>query len=153
MVNVFSDGTEVSGVSYADAKRSSHRIFLTDVHKTKAHNPETLQIINFLSGESNYRNDPHDNALVISLLIANCLTKWILVDNESSANVLFLNVHREMWLKEEDITRRCISLVGFNRESRTMIRETVQPVYTKRVNLYTQFLILDSPSAYNVILK
>ena len=74
------------------------------------------------------------------------------MDNRSSANVLFLNTYREMGLKEEDITRRCISLVGFNDELRTTIGETILPVYAEGVNLYTKFLILDSSSAYNVIL-
>ena len=99
-------------VSYAAAKQSSRRMAPTEIHKTGAHNPEALQIINFHSDESNYANDLHDDALVISLSIANCLTKWILVDNGSSANVFFLNVYREMGLKEENIIRRCISLVG-----------------------------------------
>lgn len=72
----------------------------SDLLKSGTHDHEALQIINFQSDESNYRNDPHNDALVISLSIANFLTKWILVDNESSANVLFINVYREMGLKE-----------------------------------------------------
>ena len=76
----------------------------TEIHKTDAHNPEALQIINFRSDESNYTNDPHDDALVISLSIANCLTKRILVDIGSSTNVIFLNAFREMRLNEADIT-------------------------------------------------
>ena len=95
--------------------------------------------------------DPHDDALVISLSIANCLTKRILVDNRNSTNVLFLNAYREMGLKEADITRRCISLVGFSGESKTTIGETVLPIYAEGVNLYTKFVILDSSSIYNVI--
>ena len=57
-----------------------------------------------------------------------------------------------MGLKEEDITLRCISLVGFSGESRTTIMETVLLVYVEGINLYTKFLILDNPSVYNVIL-
>ena len=89
IINVISNSFEVSRVSYMPAKRSSRRIDLTEVHKTKEHDLEALHIINFHSDESNYRNNLHDDALVISLSIANCLTKWILVDNGSSANVLF----------------------------------------------------------------
>ena len=74
------------------------------------------------------------------------------MDNGSSMNVLFLNVYREMGFKEEDITWRCIYLVGFSGKSRTTIGETVLPVYAEGVNLYTKFLILDSPFAYNIIL-
>ena len=57
-----------------------------------------------------------------------------------------------MGLKEKDITRRCISLVGFKGDSRTTIGETVLPVYAEGVNMYTKFLILDSSFAYNIIL-
>ena len=74
------------------------------------------------------------------------------MDNRSSTNVLFLNVYREMRLKEEDITRRCIFLVSFSGESRTTIGENILLVYAEGVNLYTKFLILDSLSVYNVIL-
>ena len=109
-------------------------------------------MISLCSDESNYHNDPHDDALVLSLSIANCLTKQILVDNGSSANVLFLNVYRKMGLKEEDITQMCISLVGFSGESRSMIRETILPFYAEGVDMYTKFLILDSPFTYNIIL-
>ena len=75
-----------------------------NLHKNRTHDPEALQIINFRLGESNYRNDLHDDALVISFSIANCLTKQILIDNGSCANVLFINAYREMGLQEEDIT-------------------------------------------------
>jgi len=152
VINVICGGSEVSGVSYTVAKQSSRRMAWTEIHKIGAHDPEALQIINFRSEESNYANDPHDDALVISLSIANCLTKRILVDNGSSENVLFLNAYREMGLREADITRRCISLVGFSGESKTTIGETTLPVYAEGVNLYTKFVILDSPSAYKVIL-
>ena len=152
IINVISSGFKVSRLSYVPGKRSSCHIVLTEVHKTRAHDLEALQIINFHSDESNYRNNPHDDALIISLLIANSLTKWILIDNRSFVNVLFLNAYREMGLKEEDITRRCIFFVGFSSESITTIGETILPVYTEGVNLYTKFLILDSPSTYNVIL-
>ena len=104
MINVINGGSEVSGVLYVATKRSSHCIFQKNIHKTRAHDPKALQIINFYSDESNYKNDPHNDALAISLSITNYLTKWILMDNKSSANVFFLNVYREMGPKEEDIT-------------------------------------------------
>ena len=128
---MISGGSEVSGVSYAAEKRSSRRMVQADLHKNGTHDPEALQIINFWLDESNYRNDSHDDALVISLSIANCLTKRILVDNGSSANVHFINAYMEMGLKEDDITWRCVSLVGFSGKSRTTLEETVLPVYAE----------------------
>ena len=74
VINVISSRSKVNGALYATSKRSSCHIFWMNLHKTRAHNPKALQIINFCSDESNYNNDLHDNALVISLSIANCLT-------------------------------------------------------------------------------
>lgn len=45
-----------------------------------------------------------------------------------------------------------VSLVGFCGESRNTIKESTLLVYTKGVNLYTKFHILNNPSTYNVIL-
>ena len=89
VINIISGRSEVSGVLYATVKRRSRHMIRTNLHKNGTHNLEALQIINFRSDESNYMNDLHDDALVISLSIANFLTKRILVDNESFANVLF----------------------------------------------------------------
>ena len=109
-------------------------------------------MISFHLDKSNYHNDLQDDALVISLSIANCLTKRILVDNRSFMNVLFLNVYREMGLQESDITRRYISLVGFSSKSKITIGKTIMPIYMEGINLYKKFLILDNRFAYNVIL-
>lgn len=49
IINVISGGSKVSGVSYAAAKRRSHRIIRKDVYKIRAYNPEALQTINFRS--------------------------------------------------------------------------------------------------------
>ena len=74
------------------------------------------------------------------------------MDNRSSANVFFLNVYTEMGLKESNITKWCISLIGFIGESRNKIGETVLLVFAKGVNMYTKFMILDGPFAYNASL-
>ena len=75
IINVISSGSEVSGVLYAAAKRSSYRVARIDFHMASHHDPRIFQTIIFHLDESNYHNDPHDDSLVISLSIANCLTK------------------------------------------------------------------------------
>ncbi|KAL5569967.1 hypothetical protein UlMin_026542 [Ulmus minor] len=42
IINVISGGSEVSEVSYAAAKWNSRRMARTEIHKTRAHNPEAL---------------------------------------------------------------------------------------------------------------
>ena len=43
-------------------------------------------------------------------------------------------------------------LFGFNREQKFTLGDITLPVYTARVNLHITFVVLDSPSTYNVIL-
>ena len=90
--------------------------------------------------------------MVISLCVANFLIKQILIDNGSSTNVLFLSAFREMDLKDSDLTKRSISMVGFSGESKNTMAEITLPVYAERVIKSTKFLVFDCPFAYNIIL-
>ena len=74
------------------------------------------------------------------------------MDNESATNILFLNAYMEMGIKESNMAKKSVSLVGFSVESRNTIREVVFPVHTEGVNLHTKFLVLENPSAYNIII-
>ena len=73
VVNVVTGGSEVSGISYSVAKR----------HARVAVNPETSlsptppsgasnQVLTFINNEDSTLINTHHDALVISLLIANC---------------------------------------------------------------------------------
>ena len=76
----------------------------------------TDQIITFVDNEALGLINPHHDALVISLLIANCRIKRVLVDNGSSTNMLFLNALKEMKIDKSTIHRRSTIFVGFNGE-------------------------------------
>lgn len=49
--------------------------------------------INFSSEEASNLSYPYHNALVISILISNCIIKWTLIDNGSSTKVIFTSTH------------------------------------------------------------
>lgn len=72
------------------------------------------QFIYFHTKEVSILSRPHDDALVISLNVANFLNRRMFVDNESSANVPFLLVLKEMEINESEIEREKTVLVGFN---------------------------------------
>ncbi|GMN32148.1 hypothetical protein TIFTF001_041691 [Ficus carica] len=61
--------------------------------------------ITFHSSEATNLSRPHDDALVLTLNVSNCEVGGILVDNGSSADVLFLSTLKEMELSESDIER------------------------------------------------
>ncbi|XP_043696656.1 uncharacterized protein K02A2.6-like [Telopea speciosissima] len=57
---------------------------------------------------------PHDDALVIKMVIANCTVGRILVDNGSSIDVLYYDAFEKMLLKPEMLKRVESPLYGFN---------------------------------------
>ena len=110
------------------------------------------QIINFVDNEAIALINPHDDTLVINLLISNFKIKRILVDNGLSSNFLFMISLKEMKIDEFNVRHHSTVLVGFSGENKFTIGDITFPIYTGGVNLNVTFAILDSPSAYNVIL-
>ncbi|KAL5572667.1 hypothetical protein UlMin_022264 [Ulmus minor] len=153
VINVITDGSDISGISYSATRR----------HARVSVNPETCssqppagdykdQVISFVDNEATTLINPHHDALVISLLVANCKIKRILVDNGSSTNVLFLNMLKEMKIDESNIRRCATVLVGFSGEQKFTVGDIALLVYVGGINLNVNFTELDSPSAYNMIL-
>ena len=109
-------------------------------------------VLSFIDNKDSTLISPHHDTLAISLLIANCRIKRILVDNDSSTNAIFLNALREMNIDESHIHRRSTVLVGFNGEQKFTLGDITLPVYAAELNLHVNFFMLDNPSAYNIIL-
>ena len=89
MIHVISGGSEISGISHAAAKKSTRNA----KHGLEAAKPKRLLLgtdeISFTAKEQEKVLTPHHDSLVISLTVANCLVKRILVDNGSSGNIIF----------------------------------------------------------------
>ena len=104
-------------------------------------------VFSFIDNEDSTLINPHHDALVISLLIANCRVKRILVDNGSSTNVIFLSALKEMNIDKAHIYRHFTVLVGFSGEQKFTLGDITLPVYAVGVNLHITFIVLDSPLA------
>ena len=59
---------------------------------------------------------PHHGALVISLTVTNCLVKRVVVDSESSGNIIFQTAYQSLVLKDSILTKKVVPLVGFSGE-------------------------------------
>jgi metal-dependent hydrolase (beta-lactamase superfamily II) len=57
--------------------------------------------------------DPHDDAIVLSLKVNNHRVKRVLVDTGGSANILYLNVLKKMGYSVKNLKRVQTLLVGF----------------------------------------
>nr|XP_009395666.1 PREDICTED: uncharacterized protein LOC103980864 [Musa acuminata subsp. malaccensis] len=107
-------------------------------------------------GTEEVEHSHHDNALVISIRIANAWVKTVMIDTGSSANVLYLNTFKKLSLSNEDLTPMNLALAGFTRDSISLLETTVLLVTIgeepKAKMTMTTFTVVDLPSAYNVIL-
>ncbi|XP_048613421.1 uncharacterized protein LOC125587247 [Brassica napus] len=106
VIHVISGGLEISGISHTAAKKSTWNA----KHDLEAAEPKRLLLgtdeISFTAKEQEKVLTPHHDALVISLTVANCLVKKILVDNGSSGNTIFQAANKDLGLEESALTRR-----------------------------------------------
>ncbi|XP_056843237.1 uncharacterized protein LOC108831692 [Raphanus sativus] len=116
VIHVIPGGSEVSGISSAAAKRSTRN----GRNSQEAEGPKRLLLgtdeISFTAREQERVLAPHHDALVISLTIANCLVKRILVDNGSSSNIIFHSAYADLGLEPKALTRKATPLVCFSGE-------------------------------------
>ncbi|XP_064987285.1 uncharacterized protein LOC135626026 [Musa acuminata AAA Group] len=101
--------------------------------------PKHKPIITFRAGE--VERSHHDDALVISIQIANARVKRVMVDTGSFADILYFDAFGRL---------------GFTRDSISLLGTTVLPITLgeepRMKTVMTTFMVVDLPSAYNVIL-
>ncbi|XP_074288361.1 uncharacterized protein LOC141613521 [Silene latifolia] len=66
--------------------------------------------------------------------------------------MIMLDVLKAMKIKEDQITKKSIVLVGFSGETKNTLGEIYLPTYVEGVASYKRFGVLDCLSSYNVIL-
>ena len=112
------------------------------------------QAITFTDEDSERIHHPHDDAIVITLLIAGYTTRRVLVDNGSSADILYYPAFQQMNLGRDQLRLVNSPLVGFDGMK-------VQPVGTislpmvvraQQITKSVDFLMVDCSSSYNAII-
>ena len=99
---------------------------------------------------------PHDDPLVIRAIVTNKTIHWVLIDNGSSADIIFSSAFDKMGIGREKLEPVSTYLRGF-------AREKVLPVGSIQLVLIlgdppcqatttARFLIVDAPSTYNMLL-
>ncbi|XP_074299840.1 uncharacterized protein LOC141631012 [Silene latifolia] len=151
IINVITRGSDLSGLTYSAAKRSAT--------ETKGHWPEIscrishsdLPAVAF-DEEDVHDSQEHHDALIITLSMANCTVRKVLVDTGSSVNIIMLKTIKNIGFIEKDLQKKTIPLVGFSGEITNSLREIMIPTYVGGINKQLRYLVIDGPSTYNVIL-
>ena len=99
---------------------------------------------------------PHDDPLVMRVVLANKIVHKVLVDNGSSIDIIFTTAFDKMGIGREKLEPVNAHLWGFSRE-RVLPLGSIQLVLTLgdspcQDTMPVRFLIVDAPSAYNIIL-
>ena len=87
----------------------SIQIFKRPPKAAKVDNPT----INFTEKDARRLHHPHDDAVVVSLSIANFNTRQVLVDNGSSAGILYYPTFQQMRVNQKRLLPSDTPLVGF----------------------------------------
>ena len=112
--------------------------------------------ISFSDKEAERIHHPHDDAIVIILLIADYTIKRVLVDNGSSADILYYLAFQQMRLGRDLLRPVCSPLIGFGGMKVQLVGTITSPVvvgsYLQQITKSVNFLVMDCLSSYNAII-
>ena len=99
---------------------------------------------------------PHDDSLVIRVVVANKTIHRVLIDNRSSVDIIFALEFEKMGIGKENLGPVNAHLLGFSGE-KVLPLGSVQLVLTLgdppcQATTTIKFLIVDASSAYNMLL-
>ena len=99
---------------------------------------------------------PHDDLLVVRAVVANKTVHLVLVDNGSSADIIFASAFDKMGIGREKMEPVSTHLRGFSGE-KVLPLGSIQLVLTLgdptcRATTTARFLFVDAPSSYNMLL-
>ena len=112
--------------------------------------------ITFTDADAKRVHHPYDDAIVITLLIANYMTRKVLVDNGSSVDILCYPAFQQMRLGWDQLRLVNSPLVGFGGMKVQPVGIVTLPVvvgaYPQQVAKDVNFLVVDCSSSYNAII-
>ena len=110
----------------------------------------------FIDEDAERVHHPHDDAIVITLLIADYMTRKVLVENGSSMDILYYLVFQQMRLGQDHLRQVNSPLVGFGgmkvQPVGTITLPMVVGVYPQQITKEVNLLVVDCLSSYNAII-
>ena len=111
------------------------------------------QPITFTDEDAERIHRPHDDAIVITLLIADYTTRRVLVDNGSSADILYYPAFQQMRIGRDQLRLVNSPPVGFSgmkvQPVGTISLPVVVGAYSQQITKNVNFLVVDCSSLYN----
>ena len=157
-IHMISGGFSGGGESNSARKAHLRSIRSVEVVEVQAVSklPRLDTSITFSDSDLEGCQHPHDDPLVIRAVVANKTVHRVLIDNESSADIIFTSAFDKMGIGRERMEPINTHLRGFSGE-KVLPLGSIQLVLTLgdllcQATMTTRFLVVDAPSAYNMLL-
>ena len=152
----------VGGITAVGSSKKGHKTYLRMVHTVQLIGsiPKMPWVdnstIEFSEDDARRLHHPHDDTLVVSLQIGDYNMHRVLVDNDSSADILYYLAFQQMRIDKERLTSMNAPIVGFGGTKVFLLGAIILSVttddYPQQITREVTFLIVDCLSTYNAIL-
>ena len=157
-IQVISGGFAGRGESSSARKAHLRSIRSTEIAEIQAVSnlPRLDTSITFFDLDMEGCQHPHDDPLIVRAVVANKTVHRVLIDNGSSAGIIFASAFDKMGIGREKLEPVNTHLWGFSGE-KVLPLGSIQLVLTLggppcQATTTARFLIVDAPSAYNMLL-
>ena len=157
-IHVISGGFAGGGESSSARKAHLRSIRSAEIWEIQAVSklPRLDTSITFFDSDLEGCQHPHDDPLVVRAVVANKTVHRVLVDNGSSADIIFASAFDKMGIGRERLEPVNTHLRGFSGE-KVLPLGSIKLVLTLgeppcQATTTTRFLVVDAPSAYNMLL-
>ncbi|XP_074346717.1 uncharacterized protein LOC141685520 [Apium graveolens] len=132
---------------------------LTNIHSLEDRPPNVFKgesaDITFKEKESRWVHHPHNDALVITMLIGAMNVHRVFLDNGSSTNILYYSTYKKLGFPDSDMYFEDAHVYGFTGETVRVMGSVRLPVTLEEgalsVTQMIDFKVLDQDSAHNVL--
>ncbi|CAL2257122.1 unnamed protein product [Prunus armeniaca] len=159
MINTISGGPTLAGPSNRSVKqyvRAAHcpQVFGIEDDRCRKVPKVRWEPITFCEEEEEEEGIiyPHDDPMIIRAEIADYDVGRVLIDTGSSVNVIFADAFKGLGIADSMVNWQIMPLLSFSGDLIQPVGSISLPVAPTRTMTYDQFLIVDYPTAYNVII-
>ncbi|KAI5351751.1 hypothetical protein L3X38_004642 [Prunus dulcis] len=160
MISTISSGPTVAGMSNRSMKQYVRvaqfpQVFGIEVNRHQEVPKVHWEPITFCEEEEEGVLYPYGDPMIIRAEIADYDVGRVLIDTGSSVSVIFAEAFREMGINDNQVNRQLTPLLSFSGDLVQPIGSVKLPITfgtaPRKTTTYDQFLIVDCPTAYNVI--